>query len=674
MREVTPEVYLIGRPNVDVGEMRRYLADVGGEAWLDRVEPLYEMTVPIGHRDVGARVNSPEGRHGEALVEFGGRLCYRSWEPGLNANVTKVREDSGEYFDNVLASGHGSVTEHGFYVFVFHNVSRVFCYDDDTEVLTTEGWVPWPKVNGDECFGTLNPETGELEYQHATDHYSFDYTGPMYRVQSEQVDLLVTPNHRMWVQPVDTQAYRRGEQPYVIREAQEIQGKRMRYQKCAGWTGEDPGEVVIPATERRWERSDNGAETVRAYPEARFPVRPFARFLGYFLSEGSINRHHICLAQNRGPVLDKMVEAISEMGLHPYIVPEPHQGGVRTSHTALRDWIGGVQAWEKRVPEIVGTWTPDLIREFLDAYIEGDGSTRLDGGHRVIYTSSPGMADDLQVLAIKAGWSANVRVDDRTGQSRVMASGQTITNRRPCYIVSIITQRTRPTVNRKAGQHDGMVDYDGRVHCVTVPNGLLFVRRNGKPVVSHNTHELVRHRAGTSISQESMRYVRLTDLPIWTPDWAREDTALMERNAKVAEVLEEHQRWMAEHFDLDATKRCEALAHHPASSAADSWYDAITCTACSGTGQVSAVPFSEKKAKTSYMRRWAPDGVATSIVWGANIRALRHTITMRAASSAEEEIDLVFRRVHEIMAVEAPLLFADFEVTDAGVIPEHRKV
>ncbi len=27
--------------------------------------------------------------HGELLVEFGGRACYRSWEPGLNPNVTQ---------------------------------------------------------------------------------------------------------------------------------------------------------------------------------------------------------------------------------------------------------------------------------------------------------------------------------------------------------------------------------------------------------------------------------------------------------------------------------------------------------------------------------------------------------------------------------------------------------
>lgn len=109
MKMIKPEVFLISKPSLDWGEIRRYLKGVGGESWADRVEG-----------------NIPDS---EALVEFGGRLCYRSWEPGLNANVTKVREDSTAYLGNILSSGHGSVTEHANFSFIFHNVSRVFTHE-----------------------------------------------------------------------------------------------------------------------------------------------------------------------------------------------------------------------------------------------------------------------------------------------------------------------------------------------------------------------------------------------------------------------------------------------------------------------------------------------------------------------------------------------------------------
>ena len=92
MHLVTPKVWLISMPSIDFDAMREYLEDVGGESWLDRVEGTMEPA--------------------DLLAEFAGRSCYRSWEPGLNPNVTRVRDDSQEYIRNILSSAHGSVAEH----------------------------------------------------------------------------------------------------------------------------------------------------------------------------------------------------------------------------------------------------------------------------------------------------------------------------------------------------------------------------------------------------------------------------------------------------------------------------------------------------------------------------------------------------------------------------------
>ena len=110
MRETTPQVFLIARPSLDVEGMRGYLESVGGESWLER-------------RD------TPDRNDAEMLVEFGGRLCYRSWELGLNPNVTRVRTDPREYFENILRSAHGSVLEHANWSFAFRNCSRVFTHE-----------------------------------------------------------------------------------------------------------------------------------------------------------------------------------------------------------------------------------------------------------------------------------------------------------------------------------------------------------------------------------------------------------------------------------------------------------------------------------------------------------------------------------------------------------------
>jgi thymidylate synthase (FAD) len=111
VRETRPQVFLIARPSVETDGMRAYLEDVAGTSWLDMREQ--EEGVPDG----------------ELLAEFAGRMCYRSWEPGLNANVTRIRTDRQAYFANVMQSFHGSVLEHANYSFAFRSCSRVFTHE-----------------------------------------------------------------------------------------------------------------------------------------------------------------------------------------------------------------------------------------------------------------------------------------------------------------------------------------------------------------------------------------------------------------------------------------------------------------------------------------------------------------------------------------------------------------
>ena len=114
MPDTTPSVFLIARPSLDLEGMRGYLQEVGGTSWLER------------------RLADGDGEQpnpGQLVIEFAGRVCYRSWEPGLNPNVTRVRTDQREYFQNLLRSAHGSVLEHASYTLVFHNVSRVFTHE-----------------------------------------------------------------------------------------------------------------------------------------------------------------------------------------------------------------------------------------------------------------------------------------------------------------------------------------------------------------------------------------------------------------------------------------------------------------------------------------------------------------------------------------------------------------
>ena len=152
------------------------------------------------------------------------------------------------------------------------------------------------------------------------------------------------------------------------------------------------------------------------------------------------------------------------------------------------------------------------------------------------------------------------------------------------------------------------------------------------------THELVRHRAGSAFSQESLRYVRLTELGFRVPPALE---PVRDQVVSIVEQLEAFQRDAASSLGIDD----------------------------------DGVPFHVKKEVTSALRRLAPMGLSTDIIWSANVRTLRHVIEMRTAPGAEEELRLVFGRIAELMRAEAPALFQDFARDDDGAwVPAYRKV
>ena len=137
------------------------------------------------------------------------------------------------------------------------------------------------------------------------------------------------------------------------------------------------------------------------------------------------------------------------------------------------------------------------------------------------------------------------------------------------------------------------------------------------------THELVRHRVGVAISQESMRYVRITDIGMWLPDELPKETR-----------------------DMMANTVIETECAYKALSEAVDW-DKLSMPA--------------KKAMTSALRRIVPDGIATNIIWTTNHRNLRHVLEMRTDPAAEIEIRMVFDEVGEIVKRDYPLIYQDFE-------------
>ena len=170
------------------------------------------------------------------------------------------------------------------------------------------------------------------------------------------------------------------------------------------------------------------------------------------------------------------------------------------------------------------------------------------------------------------------------------------------------------------------------------------------------THELVRHRLA-NYSQESLRFVRLTELKAYFPSvFTRRFLESLETDEK-GPVLVERPELMEEalrEFMRETFEELEQRQHR--------------LTKMLGLDKIKN--FGLKKKLTSAMRRMAPIGLATNVMMTTNLRNYRHIIEMRTSRHAEEEIRVAFAPVFEWLYNEHPAVFADASVEEVEGLPE----
>jgi hypothetical protein len=74
------------------------------------------------------------------------------------------------------------------------------CHSEDTEVLTNSGWKQFVDLKLDDKVGTIDQNINEVVFQYPTQYHKANFSGDLLHFQNGDLDILVTPNHRMWVE------------------------------------------------------------------------------------------------------------------------------------------------------------------------------------------------------------------------------------------------------------------------------------------------------------------------------------------------------------------------------------------------------------------------------------------------------------------------------------------
>ena len=357
------------------------------------------------------------------------------------------------------------------------------CYDEETEVLTSRGWLHFRDVTLDDNVATLNPETFEFDYMKPSKVMSYDHDGEMYRIKSQLIDLLVTKNHNMFVK-------RRGHDKFELVPAENIYGKRVSYKKDAKWTGNDVEWFDFPpyTVGHRW-----GLIT---RPGVRMKMDTFLMLLGMYLSEGNsfdagAKGSGIRIAQVKANPIHEAEKALKDAGVR--FTYSGHQ--FHLSGRWLYNYFSKLgYSYEKYIPEFVFGLSARQQTILFNWMMWGDGHR--EHGMDISYTtSSKRLADDFQRLCLHIGRSSRVIHKGNPGDEHGSIDGRRIITKHDSYAIQIITSKLTPTVNhghvhRQNIQEERFEHYSGKVYCCTMPKWhVIFVRRNGNVCWCGNSPE-----------------------------------------------------------------------------------------------------------------------------------------------------------------------------------------
>jgi len=353
---------------------------------------------------------------------------------------------------------------------IVHNYS---CLDEATRILTTDGLKSFQQIKiGDRVFAL--DRFGYIKEVPVTNVFIYDYSGEMIRIKNKQIDLKVTPNHRIYL--------REETSPILAEKLLHLSSEARRHIPIKGkWNGLTNEYIEVPKILK--------ITNTKILPN-KIPTKVFLKLLGWYIAEGCLEKDK-CKEYNlikfSTPKEDEQQEIaglLTSIGLKPIKCKNTFSGvKVYSKQLALMFKEAGRNAFEKRIPLWILSLDSSLLKFLFETLMKGDGNKN----GNCYTTVSPSLRDSFCELLLKIGFSPVVWIE----KPRISYIKTRKIISRPTFYIGIRKQG----LGTIRGKDVTKEFYTGKVWCISTPLQNFLCERNGRfAFVGNSMPELVEGR------------------------------------------------------------------------------------------------------------------------------------------------------------------------------------
>lgn len=353
------------------------------------------------------------------------------------------------------------------------------CLDEDTQILTTEGWVPITKVTTGMTAITLDPETDTIVHSRIVDAQGRPVRDDerMVELKNQYLDIRTTEGHRFYVKYRDPSNSGPSKTYQVKKGAEMVERKSAYYLPRAGTPTRSFEGVALTDDE--------------------------LRFVSWAITDGGMWDKQLTISQARGPKADRIRELLARLNFsvleYVTILADDPAKDKKSNFRRNKDLLvfrlqnsNGHNAWQDYAPYLSDDLAPVLenmtdaqFRVFWHELLLGDGEQVGDDGTMkgLLWSVRAPLIDRLQAMAVERGYTTQYGTRDLPSGKTAYRLSITEDRRFICMAPGDARSVKFKFADPKPGEW---------VYCATTEHGTLVTRRNGKVVILGNCGGLQR--------------------------------------------------------------------------------------------------------------------------------------------------------------------------------------